>query len=43
MRHEGIYPANRPPHSGGQGPVYYIIPGGMSVIFQDEYGNEVAR
>ncbi|OJA16999.1 hypothetical protein AZE42_00581 [Rhizopogon vesiculosus] len=43
MRHEAIYPSNRPPHSGGQGPIYYIIPGGMSVIFQDEYGNEVAR
>ncbi|OAX43890.1 hypothetical protein K503DRAFT_18052 [Rhizopogon vinicolor AM-OR11-026] len=43
MRHEAIYPSSRPPHSGGQGPIYYIIPGGMSVIFQDEYGNEVAR
>jgi len=44
MRHEEIYPDHRPHHSGrGHGPIYYIIPGGMSVIFQDEYGNEVAR
>ncbi|KAG8218735.1 hypothetical protein J3R82DRAFT_4405 [Butyriboletus roseoflavus] len=24
-------------------PIYYIIPGGMNVIFQDEYGNEITR
>lgn len=43
MRHEDIHPGGRPPHSGSHGPIYYIIPGGVSVIFQDEYGNEVAR
>ncbi|KIK98759.1 hypothetical protein PAXRUDRAFT_646679 [Paxillus rubicundulus Ve08.2h10] len=25
------------------GPIYYIIPGGMDVIFQDEHGNEITR
>ncbi|KAG9317553.1 hypothetical protein JVU11DRAFT_1759 [Chiua virens] len=25
------------------GPIYYIIPGGMNVIFQDEHGNEITR
>ncbi|KAG2146744.1 hypothetical protein DEU56DRAFT_753623 [Suillus clintonianus] len=43
MRHEEIHPGGRAPHSGSHGPIYYIIPGGVSVIFQDEYGNEVAR
>lgn len=43
MRHEEIYQVNRPHQSGGHGPIYYVIPGGMSVIFQDEHGNEVAR
>lgn len=44
MRHNEIYPGRhgQAPHSGSHGPIYYIIPGGMSVIFQDEYGNEVA-
>jgi len=26
-----------------EGPIYYIIPGGMNVIFQDEHGNEITR
>lgn len=45
MRHDEIYSGGhgRAPHSGSHGPIYYIIPGGVSVIFQDEYGNEVAR
>ncbi|KAG1753950.1 uncharacterized protein EDB91DRAFT_427272 [Suillus paluster] len=43
MRNEEIHPGGRSPHSGSHGPIYYIIPGGVSVIFQDEYGNEVAR
>ena len=28
---------------GRDGPVYYVIPGGMNVIFQDEYGKEINR
>ncbi|KAF8450424.1 hypothetical protein L210DRAFT_3520488 [Boletus edulis BED1] len=37
---------DRHSRSGGyeqEGPLYYIIPGGMNVIFQDEYGNEITR
>jgi hypothetical protein len=36
-----------PPGSYGQGSnpkrTYYIVPPGMSVIFRDEYGNELKR
>ncbi|KAG1833050.1 hypothetical protein EV424DRAFT_1013978 [Suillus variegatus] len=43
MRYNEIHPVGhgRAPHSGRHGPIYYVIPGGVSVIFQDEYGNEV--
>lgn len=43
MRYDEIHPGGHGRHSGSHGPIYYIIPGGASVIFQDEYGNEVAR
>lgn len=45
MRYNEIHPVGhgRAPHSGRHGPIYYVIPGGVSVIFQDEYGNEVGR
>ncbi|KAI6047267.1 hypothetical protein EDC04DRAFT_2887074 [Pisolithus marmoratus] len=30
-------------HSKGRPPIYYIVPGGMRVIFQDEAGREIDR
>ncbi|KIJ70175.1 hypothetical protein HYDPIDRAFT_184574 [Hydnomerulius pinastri MD-312] len=38
-----IYPDRYGRGHPKEGPIYYIIPGGMSVIFQDEHGNEITR
>lgn len=45
-RHNQEIYLDRYDHTGGyekEGPIYYIIPGGMNVIFQDEHGNEITR
>ncbi|KIM68612.1 hypothetical protein SCLCIDRAFT_883534 [Scleroderma citrinum Foug A] len=34
---------DRPARNHPKDPVYYIVPGGMNVIFQDERGNEITR
>ncbi|KAH7887822.1 hypothetical protein F5I97DRAFT_1863077 [Phlebopus sp. FC_14] len=38
-----VYPDRYGRSHSKEGPIYYIIPGGMSVIFQDEHGNEITR